>query len=89
MEAFALALVVQRGLYQMLIAVAVSMLGVLVDTNYTSRLSYLASKLSWSAWQKRRTATQPHSHTATQPHMSTATATATATDLVLAVIGYC
>jgi hypothetical protein len=42
----------------MLIAVAVSMLGVLVNTNYTPRLSNLAAILE-------RLAKAPYSHTAT------------------------
>jgi hypothetical protein len=45
----------------MLIAVAVSMLGVLVNTNYTPRPSKLAPILE-------RLAKALYSHTATQPH---------------------
>ena len=74
MQAFALDIVVitlhleaARWLCWKLIAV--SMLGVFVDTIYPPEPSNLALLLiragfqvSWSAWQKRHTATQPHSH---------------------------
>jgi hypothetical protein len=47
----------------MLIAVAVSMLGVLVDTKYTLRASNLAPILErFAKAQYSHTATQPHSH---------------------------
>jgi autotransporter translocation and assembly factor TamB len=69
MEAFALAIVVHcaasrsaRWLYQMLIVIAVSMLGVLINANYTPRPSNLASILE-------RLAKAPYSHTATQPQI--------------------
>jgi hypothetical protein len=76
-EAFAFAIVVNcaasrsaQWLYQMLIAVAVSMLGVLVDTSYTPRPSNLAPILERLAKAPySHTATQPHSHTATQPQI--------------------
>ena len=58
------------------------MLGVFVDTSYTPGPSILALllirtglRVSRSAWQKRRTATQPHSHMAT--------------DVASAAIDYC
>jgi hypothetical protein len=50
----------------MVIAVAVLMLGVLVDTSYTPRPSNLAPIL-------KRLAKALYSHTATQPHSHTAT----------------
>jgi hypothetical protein len=65
MQAFALAMVVDYTvlesctIYRKL--TAVSMLGAFLDVSYTTRFSKL---VSWSAWQKRRTATQPHSHKA-------------------------
>jgi hypothetical protein len=67
-EAFALAVVVHRAascsarwLYQMLIAVAVAIPGVLVDTSHTPRTSDLAPILERLA----KAPLQPHSHTAT------------------------
>ena len=49
-------------MYQMLIAVAVLMLGVLVDTSHTPRPSNLPPIL-------KRLAKAPYSHTATQPQI--------------------
>ena len=54
---------VARWLYRKLVAVAALMLGVFINMSYAPRLSIRAGfRVSWGAWQKRCSATLPHSH---------------------------